>query len=128
MGTFHAHRESWSEAMTEEENVIDLDAIVQPMRVVRGSQSCAHSRTYIDDRLRTLACQACNATLDPIQFLIEVANRERLWRFSPEQRANLEWRYRELERAVDEKRKERDRLTSEIRRLKTSLINTNQGE
>lgn len=40
---------------------------------------CQHARAIVDPKLAELACADCGVQLNPIQFLVSLANKESLW-------------------------------------------------
>lgn len=96
--------------------------------VIDGDR-CQHRRTVVDEKLRRVTCHSCGETLDPVQVLIELAQRYE----SSERRAELQAR-REAE--AWENARERDRNAEERRRAfedrfpdgHTILIAPNMGD
>ena len=94
-----------------------------PLTVVRGrlNLDCAHRAIEIDEQARTLTCKDCGEQLDPVAYLIEWANGLRRPCWTPEEIEFLKGKYEQLERSLADKKRERDRLQREIRKLKKEL-------
>ena len=76
--------------------------------VVDGGR-CRHRRAIVDETLRRVTCHTCGETLDPVQVLIEIAQRYEVRERQAEAQARREadaW----------EKARERDRYAEERRR------------
>ena len=63
------------------------------LRLVRGSaKDCKHTRIDVDEKLWMITCQDCGKQLDPIKFIVDIANKQEC----------LEFRLDELERIKQE--------------------------
>lgn len=90
-----------------EVRVIDFKA--KPFSETKGRDKfCEHNRILIDEKERKLECKDCNRVLDPIDYLISIANKE-----------NSMWeRYCSYDKEVDRLKKRYSNLNKEIERLK----------
>lgn len=52
--------------------------------VVQFSAGCRHQRAIVDPALAELTCADCSAKLNPIQFLVGLANMENSWKYQQE--------------------------------------------
>lgn len=68
----------------------------------RTFNECRHTRVIVDPRLRRVECRDCGETLDPVEVLLQYANKERQFHYRREALDKMQERVREL--ATEEKR------------------------
>jgi len=74
---------------------------------------CLHRSVEVDPRNRVVVCCNCDARVDPIVVLIEIAKRERLcWYQSKTAKKNLE----ELRKEIEQLKKEKRNLDRQVQR------------
>jgi chromosome segregation ATPase len=80
-------------------------------------RTCAHERSVVSQRARTLQCRDCGVDLDPIDVLSRLANqRERELRDAMHVRRELDYLRAELERLRREERNAKSRIRTARRR------------
>jgi len=86
-----------------------IDFKVRPFSKTKGrSEFCEHNIISVDADNRTIGCDECKRTLDPIDYLTSIAHRE-----------NSMWeRYTKYDQEIYKLRKRYENLLKEIERLK----------
>lgn len=68
------------------------------IEVVHSSGGCPHVRATVNEKLADLTCSDCGVKLNPIQFLVTLANKLTMWDYQASQikkvRAELDERKR----------------------------------
>jgi Zn finger protein HypA/HybF involved in hydrogenase expression len=54
------------------------------LEVVRSFGKCEHRRATVDEQLAELTCSDCGAKLNPIQYLVQIANKLSAWEWEHE--------------------------------------------
>lgn len=49
------------------------------LKVIHNWSGCKHLRAEVDEKLAELTCADCGAKLNPIQFLVSMANQLTVW-------------------------------------------------
>ena len=57
--------------------------------VVHSFSGCQHGRAIIDEKLAELTCADCGVKLNPLKFLVYMANQEAMWKSRKESMADL---------------------------------------
>jgi hypothetical protein len=89
---------------------------LQPSLLIKEDAFCSHEYVKLDKDARILTCRKCNAFVDPFEFMLQVAYKER----------RLFWTKEELERKIKELSEEKERLQKEVNNLKAQKRNLNK--
>jgi|GEM_PF-4401895 len=68
----------------------------------RMINECRHTRVRVDPKLRRVECRDCEEILDPVEVLLQYANKERQFRYRREALDDIQHRVKDL--AAEEKR------------------------
>ena len=55
------------------------DPAQKPLTIVYSYAGCQHTRAVVDEKLNELECADCHQKLNPIQFLVTMANQLTRW-------------------------------------------------
>lgn len=58
------------------------------LTVAHAFTGCQHRRAIVDEKLAELTCADCKEKLNPIKFLVTMANQLTTWEYSQKQMAN----------------------------------------
>ena len=84
------------ELRIEQEKII-LVSFVEKKRV-----ECDHNTIVVDEKLWRIECKDCGEMLDPIRYLVNLAKKEKKWRFNYLQ--EMEWYEATYKRRVEKSR------------------------
>jgi len=86
--------------------------------VHRRKTPCLHGKTLLDDRLRTITCQLCNAVLDPFEVLNDISKD---WERHAIRLRNINGEVKRLRGEVFDLKREKKNLQAAVRRAKGKL-------
>jgi len=99
----------------KDNNILTPDFGAGRVEIKRSSfGDCRHTRVIVDPKLRRVTCRDCDEVLDPIEVIIQTANKERQYQYRRE--AVLE-----LTRKIDELKKEEKRVKARLTRAKKKV-------
>lgn len=97
-----------------EKKVIQLDLTRIPARPVRNEGFCRHKYVLVDEKTRTLECDACGQVIDPYDFMWEWAIGDRKLEITKQA---LKDEVTRLRQEVENLKREEQNARTRLRRL-----------